>query len=133
MVEETVVKEQLTETMIRSGAELTEKLDSMGLPLAAAMWFFVPEVNEWRLFFASPEVDALGPRSVYKKIQDAVAALGGETPIPLSMIGVLDAEADVVHLLQAVVRTGPDINRIRFSKNVINGHFINDALIYRVA
>jgi hypothetical protein len=49
------------------------------------------------------------------------------------MIGVLDAEADLVRLLKAAVGTGPGISRIRFSKNVINGHFIDDALIYRAA
>ena len=128
-----MVKEQLTETMIRSGADLTEKLDSTGLPVVAAMWFFVPEINEWRLFFASPEVSAQGPRSVYKKIQEAVEALGGDAAIPLSMIGVLDAEAELVQLIKAAFRTGPGISPIRFSKNVINGHFIDDALIYRAA
>ena len=133
MAENAVVKEQLTETMIRLGAELTEKLDSAGLPVVAAMWFFEPEINEWRLLFASPEVSALGPRSVYKKIQEALETLGGAAAIPLSMIGALDAEDDLVHLIKAAVQTGPGISRVRFSKNVINGHFIDDALIYRAA
>jgi len=133
VAENAVVKEQLTETMIRLGGELTEKLDNTGLPVVAAMWFFEPEINEWRLFFASPEVSALGPRSVYKKIQEALEALGGAAAIPLSMIGVLDAEDDLVRLIKAAVQTGPSISRIRFSKNVINGHFIDDALIYRAA
>ncbi len=119
--------------MIRSGEDLTAKLDSLGLPVVAAMWSFEPEINEWRLFFASPEVSAKGPRAVYKKIQEAVEALGGDAAIPLSMIGVLDPEADLVQLLKAAVHTGPGISRIRFSKNVINGHFIDDALIYRAA
>ncbi len=133
MAENAVVREQLTETMIRSGAELTAKLDQVGIPIVAAMWYLVPEINEWRLMFASPEVSAQGPRSVYEKIRRAVEELGGEAAIPLSMIGVLEAEADLVRLFKVGVRTGPGISRIRFSKNVINGHFIDDALIYRAA
>lgn len=134
MAENTVVKEQLTDSMIRFGAELTAKLDALGVPVVAAMWVFVPEANEWRLFFASPEVNIEGPRSVYKKIQTAVAEIGVENAIPFSMIGVLDANADLVRLLKVAVPTGPSvIGRLRFSRNVINGHFIDDALIYRAA
>jgi len=78
MAENTVVKEQLTDGMIEAGAELTRKLDELGLPLTAAYWYFMPETNEWRLLFASPEVSAKGPRSVYSKIDNAVQQLGAK-------------------------------------------------------
>ncbi len=133
MAEDTMATEQLTDRMIEAGASLTAKLDSSGLPVVAALWFLLPEVNEWRLFFASPEVSTQGPRSVYQKIQTAIDELGSDEGIPLSMIGVLDADADLVRLMKAAVRTGSGIAQIRFSKNVINGHFIDDALIYRAA
>ena len=129
-----MVKEQLTGAMIDAGAELTMKLDEMGLPVTAAFWLFAPEVNEWRLLFASPEVSTKGPRDIYEKIRQAIEQLGaGAAAVPLSVIGLLDAEADLVRLLRLAVNTGPGINRVRFSKNVINGHFIDDALIYRAA
>lgn len=132
MAENTVVKEQLTEAMIEAGAQLTSKLDEIGLPVTAAFWLYVTDLNEWRLVFASPEVSSNGSRAVYEKIRRAVAELSGEG-IALSNIGVLDPDADLVRLLKFAVRTGPGVNRIRFSKNVINGHFIDDALIYRAA
>lgn len=134
MVENTVVKEQLTDTMVDVGAELTKKLDEIGLPITAALWLFVPELNEWRLLFASPEVDRKGSRAVYDKIRQAIDQLEGKAgAVPLSSIGLIDADADLLRLLKVAVRAGPDVNRIRFSKNVVNGHFIDDALIYRVA
>ena len=37
----------------------------------------------------------------------------------------------VIKALRATVRTGADIERIRYRKNVADGHFIEDALIYR--
>jgi len=129
-----VVKEQLTGVMIEAGAELTAKLDETGLPLTAALWLFMPDLNEWRLLFASPEVTTKGPREVYERIQRAISQLGDKaSAVPLSMVGLIDADADLVRLLKLAIRTGPGIHRIRFSKNVIDGHFIDDALIYRAA
>jgi hypothetical protein len=61
----------------------------------------------------------------------AINQLGANATLPLSSIGVLDANDDLVRLLKAAIRTGPGLSRIRFSRNVINGHFIDDALIYR--
>jgi hypothetical protein len=134
VAENTVVKDQLTDAMVDAGAELTNKLDEIGVPITAALWLFMPEVNEWRLLFASEEVATKGPREVYEKIRLAIDQLKDKAAsAPLSVIGLMDADADLVRLFRVAVRTGPGVNRIRFSKNVINGHFIEDALIYRVA
>ena len=53
MAENAVVKEQLTDAMIEAGAELTSKLDEIGLSVTAAFWLLIPDLNEWRLLFAS--------------------------------------------------------------------------------
>ena len=133
MAENTVVKDQLTDSMIQAGTELTRKLDEIGLPTSAALWLFDPEVNEWRLLFASSEVSTQGPRQVYERIRLALQQLGEKAAAaPLSVIGLLDEHVELVKLLRSAMATGPGIGRIRFSKNVINGHFIEDALIYRV-
>ena len=110
------------------------KLDEMGLRSSVVLWLFDGEVNEWRLLFASSEVSTKGPRQVYEKIQLALQQLGEKAvAAPLSVIGLLDEHAELVKLLRVSIQTGPNISRMRFSKNVINGHFIEDALIYRVA
>lgn len=132
MAENTMVKEQLTDGMIEAGARLTAKLDEAGVPIVAALWLFMPEVNEWRLLFASPEVSTQGPRAVYAKVRRVVEE-AGDLRLPLSIIGVMETEADLVQFLKGAIQTGPGIARLRFSKNVINGHFIDDALIYRAA
>ena len=133
MAENTVVKEQLTDSMIQAGVELTRKLDDIGSPISVALWLFDAEVNEWRLLFASPEVSTQGPRHVYKQIGLALQQLGEKAAAaPLSVIGLLDEHAELVKLLRIAIHTGPGIGNTRFSKNVINGHFIEDALIYRV-
>ena len=134
MAENAVVKDQLTDAMVEAGAELTRKLDESGLPPIAALWLFMPEINEWRLFFASPDVSAQGPRNVYERIRLALEELGDKASAsPLSVIGLLDPDAEVVQLLRTAIRSGSGIGRTRFSKSAIKGYFIDDALIYRIA
>jgi hypothetical protein len=134
MAEDTVVKEQLTNEMIEAGAELTKKLDEMGLHPQVAMWFFLAEINEWRLLFASPAVSTVGPQQVYEQIQQARKTLGRQAEhVPFSAIGLMDNNHQLVRLLHTANHTGPGVSRVRFSKNVIDGHFIDDALIYRNA
>lgn len=133
MAENTVVKEQLTQEMIEAGAKLTDMLDAMKLPVVAALWLFMPEINEWRFLFSSPELSVSGPRKVYESVEKARRALGEQAAaVPLSAIGLLDANDQLVHLLRVALQTAGGVSRIRFSKNVINGHFIEDALIYRI-
>ena len=133
MAEITVVKEQLTDAMAEAGAELTRKLDQSGVPITAAFWLFEPEINEWRLMFASPDVPTLGPRKVYERIWVVLAELGEKAAAaPFSVISLLDPDAELVQRLKTVIHTGAGLERIRFSKNVADGHYIEDALIYRV-
>ena len=134
MAENTVVKEQLTEDMIEAGARLTAKLDEVGLSVAAAMWLFMTESNEWRLLIASPELPTSGPQAVYRKIEAARQALGDKVAATsMSVIGLLDPADELVQLFRTALKTGSGVSRVRFSKNAINGHFIEDALIYRIA
>ncbi len=75
MAENTVVKDQLTNAMVEAGAELTKKLDEMGVATTAALWLFEPEVNEWRLVFASPEVTTRGrARSTRRFVRPSISS-----------------------------------------------------------
>ena len=113
MAENTVVKEQLTDEMIEAGAHLTQKLDELGLPVPVAMWLFMPDINEWRLLFASPNISTTGPREVYRQIQEARKTLGAEGErIPLSVIGWIDTNHELVQQLKVGLRTGPGVSRV---------------------
>jgi hypothetical protein len=113
---------------------LTHALDETEWPVTAALWLFFSESNQWRLIFASPTVNKEGPGNAYKHIQTALRNLPtGTSSVGLQDIAVIDASAPVVELLSTVVKTGEDsIAGIRFSENVINGHLIEDAYIYRM-
>jgi len=134
MVEDYVVKEQLTDAMIDAGAEVVRKLDEIGLPVTAAFWSFIPEISGWRLMIASPDVATHGPRVVYEQIQNALEALGPiAAQAPFAQISVLEPRAQVVRALATATPTGPGVSRIRFARSAVNGHYIDDVLVYRAA
>jgi hypothetical protein len=134
MAQDTVVKESLTDAMIQAGAELTKKLDELQWPVLASLWLYEPEGNQWKLLLASPRVTSDGPKKSYETIQSALTKIPvAEGTLALSDIGVTDPNHPLIALLRMAVRTGPTIGSIRFTRNVIDGHFIEDAYIYRVS
>jgi hypothetical protein len=84
------------------------------------------------LMLASPAVAVDGPREVYARIQEVIRKSASESSVPLHDISVVDSKDPLVRLLKTAVQTGPAISGIRFSRNTINGHFIEDAYIYRM-
>lgn len=56
MAEETVVKECLTEEMIKAGADLIRRLDEAHLKVNASFWLYLADMNVWRLMIASPTI-----------------------------------------------------------------------------
>ena len=130
MAEETVVKDIHSPEMVRAGAELTRSLDEAGIPVSASLWLYLPESNVWRLKLASPEVSKLGPKKVYEKIR---AVLGKISSIlELKDISAVKSEDTLISLLRGAITTGPGISGIRFNRDTINGHYIEDAYIYRL-
>ena len=119
--------------MVAAGAALTRKLDELGWPVAASLWFLFTDVEQWKLILASPEVADKGPREAYKVIRDAISGLPEEEPhVSLQDILVIDPRHPLVQLMSAATGTGPDLSQMRLSQNGINGTLIEDALIYRM-
>ena len=67
----------------------------------------------------------------YTKVQGALRKISTEH-FGLDDVAVAKPNAPILRLLRLAVRTGPGITGIRFTKNVINGHLIEDAYIYRL-
>ena len=132
MAQNTVLKEALTDAMIEAGAQLIRKLEEMGVPITSALWLLDTEINEWRLLLASTVVAEAGPTTMYRKVRLAREQLDERASEVLFLaVSVAPEDADLIKRLRATVHTGADLERIRFHKNVADGHFIEDALIYR--
>ncbi len=51
-----MVETHLTPELIREGAALVEGLDKAGVSPDAALWFYFPDINAWRLLLAEVNV-----------------------------------------------------------------------------
>ena len=133
MAQDGVVKEPLTEAMIRAGAELTRKLDAPGWPVVASLWWYRSEPNRWRLVLSSPLVVSEGSWKSYEIVQAALAATPAvEGVLALSDVSVTEPTDPLIALLRAAARAEAMVEGLRFTRTVINGRFIDDAYIYRV-
>jgi hypothetical protein len=131
MAEETLVKENLTEEMVRGGAALTQNLDALGWPVAAAFWYFETEANEWTLMIASPRVTIDGPLGAYEAVQQALTGLEKHFT-SLEYIRLLAPEHALVQTMTIAAQTGSRTGGLRVSRTAIDGSYVEDAYVYRV-
>jgi hypothetical protein len=127
-------KTTLVEKDIGDGKILIENLDRSKFKLVGALWFYYPASDEWRLLLVSPLVDTIGPRQCYTIIQSVIEdlVLGDGISLGLDRVSVLSPKDKLIRLLKVAIRTGEGISTMRFTRNTINGVFIEDALIYRL-
>lgn len=133
MAKSVLVTGEFTEVMEKAGAALLRRLDTGQADVRSAFWFYFPDVKAWKLVVASKKVDSEGPREFYKRIVKAnKAAAKDEYVLSLNDIGVTNLSNPIVMLIGIAVGTPRGaVGGIRFSRNTINGNFIEDAYIYR--
>lgn len=128
-----MVTTTLTKEMIEAGASFVRKLDEKDVQPDAAFWFYFPDIQQWKLVLAEVKLGSVGPREIYKRIQDVLYQFSEELKhLPLESITIAKPDAPIVALLRVAIRTGPTIAGIRFTNNVINGVVVEDAYIYRL-
>ncbi len=131
MAKDILVTDMLSEQMIKAGAKLVERLDVDKSEVKSAFWLFFQEERLWKLIIASTLVASEGPRNFYKRVVSAnQQADEEESVLSLNDISVTGVDHQIVQLLR-LIGTGIGISGIRFSRNSINGVFIEDAYIYR--
>lgn len=119
--------------MITAGEHVVGALDKLNVLVKGAFWLLIPDQRVWRLMIASPEVRTLGPKAVYRKVAAALKRFPPNVqPLSTKDITVLEDNNQLVQLLKLLVKTGPTISKIRLSRSVVNGHLIEDALLYRM-
>jgi len=132
MDKELLVGRSLFPEMIDAGLSLVEIVDRSQLHLHAAFWLQESIDQEWRLVFALPEVRLEGPKWVYKKIKALYKKLPEQQPrIRAESISVVDDKDRFIQIFKMMIRV-EGISGVRFSRNMINGIYIEDAYIYKM-
>ena len=133
MDQQMYVTESLDQTLIAAGEQLTTLLDKAMMVVRASFWLFIPETGTWRLVIATPEAETSGPRRVYQRIQAVLFKNDSKVgAIKLQDISVVGPHDPTVVALSRVMGTDKGISGIRISRNTIDGHYIEDAYIYRL-
>lgn len=114
---------------VDAGRALLEALDHE-LPVTAALWLYRPQGEEWRLILASSFVDWYGPSSTYEQVLTVIRS--NQLSLPLSMISMTSSRDPMITILRSAIVTGPGFANVRFSRNTIDGLYIEDAFIYRL-
>ena len=132
MAKELLVTDALSEKMIQAGAKLVEHLDADAANIKSALWLYFPDSRNWKLILASETVETDGPRKLYEKIQGVNrSAAEPEETVSLNDIVVTTPKHELISVLAMMIGTGQGISGIRFTRNNINGIYIDDAYIYR--
>lgn len=132
MAEEFVVKEILTNEMINAGRLLLEQMDKIReRKLSAAFWFYVEEKGDWQLILVSDDISE-GPLDLYTEVLSILQKEEiDESAIVLRDVSVRDLNYPLVRLLKGSIKTD-GVKGVRFTRNAIEGHFIEDTYIYRM-
>lgn len=124
--------EALVKDDIEVGAQIVRALDEAGIKVVAAFWLLYEESGSWKLWIASPEA-AKDLQAAYVKVADILASKGPPlSAFDLSRIKLVREKDRMTKAMGQVIRA-PNLALVRFSKNMINGIYIEDALIYRLA
>jgi hypothetical protein len=128
-----MVARTLVEKDIEGGSRLLDELDRQkDMEVSSALWFYLEDSDEYRLLLASRLVDEKGPLAAYTVVQDALSKVPEGVRPSFTDISVVSPSDDRLRAIASAVKTGSGIQRIRFSRNVVDGIYIEDALIYRL-
>lgn len=122
----------LVDVDIEAGRELVRVLDGIAFPVAAAAWIYFPDLEEWRLVIGSSRATR-NLSDAYLDMAIAMDANGDlRQRIDLARVKLVPPTDRMLAAMRSAVHVvGP--GTVRFSRNTINGVYIDDALIYRLA
>src|SRR5689334_8404959 len=101
-----MAKETLLDSDIAAGARFVEALDKKGEMMNAALWFYYPDVAQWKLLLVSPtfdKTDRIGPYTKVSKLLSDEDEIGKN--ISISDIKILRKKDPLMKILKGIMRT----------------------------
>lgn len=133
MAKDVLVNNILTQSMIDAGATLLAKLDACAVDVTAAFWLYSEDNQSWKLVIASSMVDSQGPRSLYRRIISINDGLADDVEIvSVNDITAMSPGSPIIRSFRNAIRTS-HVAGMRLSSSMIDGVFVDDSYIYRVA
>ncbi|MDP3896923.1 MAG: hypothetical protein Q8Q62_09630 [Mesorhizobium sp.] len=130
-----MVAATLVRSDVEAGLNLVHALDKKGFGVIAALWLYNSDTETWRMVIGYE-----GARKDLERKYLEAATISAEwrkqhpdEPIlDLSSVRITSADDSLLVGLKPVVRVD-GIGEIRFSRNMVNGIYVEDSLIHRLA
>lgn len=128
-----MAKETLLDSDIAAGANLIKALDKDGEQIDAALWFYYPDLSQWKLLLRSAKFDRSNITGAYTKVSQILSGIDDTNKnLSIGDIKILNSKDPLTSLLKNLIHA-KGLNEIRMRSNVLNGIYVEDALIYRNA
>ncbi len=127
-----MAKTTLVERDLEAGAALVRALDKDGWMPSAALWFYLPEEDLWRLIIALPDDPVPRQQDAYRRVAEVLGSNRLSDVLSIDDIGLARPDDQMLSLLRSTISTGTGISGIRFTHNTINNVLIEDTYVYRL-
>ena len=132
MVEEVLVRENLSAQEIACGEELMGRVKRAGIKVVAAYWVRDRTgPGDWLFDIVTPEVDKEGPLKLYERIHELVR-FPSQIPcgLDINIIQVLGVKYSFFKMLKSSIRSEKALSNVRLSQSVV-GNGLFDFYIYQ--
>jgi hypothetical protein len=122
----------LVEAEISAGQELLKLLDAKRFAVQSAAWIYFPEQEEWKFLIATPKAESDLQRAYLELITILRTDPVLERTLDLSRLRIVRESDPILNALSQLFHVDEHAT-LRSAHNAINGIYIDDALIYRLA
>ena len=124
----------LVEKPIRDGQNLVHSLEKAGLDPKAALWYFNPELESWKLMIVLPVMDSGDHQYAYKLVERTRMNAQPHVAMSLNDIVLQSTYSRLVEAVRRTVRSLPSNARegFHYIGETVNNQFIGDVYIYRI-
>jgi hypothetical protein len=127
MDEIVLVKECLSDSKLKTGKDLLEKLDASGISIEAAYWVYSYETNDWRLHIVTPEIDRRGWEKGFASLQKVTRKFPVSFRFDVSVHGLKNRFYQ--HMLE--LRRDRAFSNVELDRLPVGGDLV-DLYIYRL-
>lgn len=127
--------EQLVGLEIEQGLQLVRVLDEAKFPVSAALWLFSSDLERWRFVIATTNL----PQQIAQRQLEAATIVAkwkedhdGDQILDLARVRFVSDTDQLISGLGKVMKL-EGLSEVRFSNNMINGVFVEDAIVHRLA
>jgi hypothetical protein len=116
---------------ISAGHAVVEALDLAGFSVVAAFWLYDSDRDIWKLWIGTPRAGK-DLQLAYMKVREILAAKNNGAVLDLARIKLVQPDDPTIRAVGSLIRV-KGISDVRLKSNLVNGIYIEDALVYRTA